>query len=286
MEPYFITVNKIQTAVYRSGKPGGEPLVFLHGGGLDSAMLSWKEVMEQMDGALELYAIDLPGYGRSDKPDIVYSIPMYADFLKAAFAQLGIARAHLAGLSMGGGIAIAFSLAYPQLVRTLTLVGSLGFYQRMPFHGLSRWFVNSRWNAKSYEWMKKNKKLMRWDIETTLFGDKSKVTDAFVDELFALLADPDGSRPWESFQRYEMGKDKMTTDLAPHLGELKMPVLIVNGEKDPGVPLRYAISANQSIPNSRLHVMKGCRHWAQKERPEEFAAVLKTFLSENGLSEL
>jgi pimeloyl-ACP methyl ester carboxylesterase len=73
----------------------------------------------------------------------------------------------------------------------------------------------------------------------------------------------------------------MTTDLTSHLSELKMPVLLVNGEKDSSVPMKSAVAASKAICNCQLYIMKGCRHWAQKERPDEFVQLLKTFLLTN-----
>lgn len=267
---------------HRQGKTN-EKLVFLHGGGLDNAMLSWKEVIELMGDQYDIYAIDMLGYGESDKPDIAYSIPIYVEFLYHILQQLKIGKTHLVGLSIGGGISIAFSLKYPQVVDKLILVDSWGYSNRMPFHTLCRWYVNSSLNAKSYKWLGKSENLVRWSIESTLIGDKNKISNELVTTLYTLIHEPKCNMPWESLQRYELGKKKATTDLASHLSELKMPVLIVNGEKDSGVPLKSAIAASKVIKNSQLHIMKGCKHWPQKERPEEFVQILSDFLLKHNL---
>ncbi|WP_406787017.1 alpha/beta fold hydrolase [Clostridium neuense] len=171
-----------------------------------------------------------------------------------------------------------FSNLFKTTYKVPSLIGSLGLYSKMPFHRFNRWFVNSRFNAKSYEWIGKSKAMVRWTISSSLFGDKNKISDELVDDLYTLVHEPNCNKAWESFQCYELGKKGMTTDLAVHLRELSMPVLIVNGEKDSGVPVKYAIAASKVIKNSRLHVMKGCKHWAQKERPEEFVQVFNEFL--------
>ena len=267
--------------VYHQQGETKEKIFFLHGGGLDNAMLSWKEVIELMGNRYDIYAIDLLGYGTSDKPDIAYSIPMYVEFLHNILQQLNIEKTHLVGLSMGGGISIGFSLKFPQMVNRLILIDSLGLYERMPLHALCRWFVNSQLNEKSYEWMGKSKKAIRWSITSSLFGDKKKVSDELVTSLYNLVREPNCNKPWESFQRYELGKKSMTTNLTSHLSELKMPVLLVNGEKDSSVPMKSAVAASKAICNCQLYIMKGCRHWVQKERPDEFVQLLKTFLLTN-----
>ena len=256
-----------------------EKIVFLHGGGLDNALLSWKEVIETMETHYDIYAIDLLGYGASDKPEIEYSIPMYVKLLHEVLGKLCIDKTNLVGLSMGGGISIGFSLKYPHMIEKLTLIGSVGFYERMPFHTFCRWYANSWLNTKSYEWLGKSKRLVKWAIASSLIGDKSKISEELVTNIYNLIREPNCNKPWASFQCYELGKKNMTTDLTSHVGELEMPILIVNGEKDSGVPIRSAIAASKIIKNSQIHIMKRCRHWAQKERPDEFAKVLKDFLS-------
>lgn len=278
MEQIVLKYQSYSVTVYHQPGNSDNKLVFLHGGGLDDAMMSWKEVIDLLGGQYDIYAVDQLGYGKSDKPHIVYSIPFYVECLHSLFEQLHINKASLAGLSMGGGNSIGFALKYPESVEKLILVDSMGFCERMPFHGLCRRFVNSSLNAKSYRWMGKSKELIRWSLQTSLFGDKSKISESVVDECYRLLNSPDCNVPFESFQRYELGKKTLTTDLMSHLGELKMPVLIVNGEKDSLVPAKSAAAASQVIQNSQLHIMKGCRHWAQKERPEEFVKALESFL--------
>lgn len=280
MEKIKLLYKSYLTTVYHRQGDTNEKIVFLHGGGLDNAMLSWKKVIDLMDNQYDIYAIDLIGYGESDKPDIQYSTPMFVEFLHDILNQLKIEKTNLVGLSMGGAISIGFSLKNSQMVNKLVLLGSVGLYDKMPYHTISRWFVNSWLNSKSYEWMGKSKKLVRWSIESTLIGDKSKVSDELVNTLYNLVNEPNCSKAWESFQRYELGKKKITTDLVSHLNKLHMPVLIVNGEKDSGVPVKAAESAAKTIESSQLHIMKGCKHWAQKERPEEFTTILGKFLSD------
>lgn len=277
MEQIQCTYQSYQIMVYHRPGMSGEKIVFLHGGGLDSAMLSWKEVIGQMDGSYDIYAIDLLGYGASDKPDVVYSLQLYTELLHDVLGQLGIMKANFAGLSMGGGTCISFALKYPQAVEKLVLVDSLGLYARMPFNSFCWHYVNSGWNEKTYEWERKSKRLVRW-AASALIGDKKKRTDEFIDALSSLIREPGCGKPFISFQRHELKQDKLTTDLASHLGELKMPVLLVNGEKDAAVPAKAAVAAAKVIPNCSLHIMKGCKHWAQKERPEEFAEILEQFL--------
>lgn len=280
MEKIALMYKSHKITVYHKQGKTDEKIVFMHGGAMDNSMMSWKEVIELMGNDYDIYAIDMLGFGESDKPDIVYSIPMFVELLYDVLEQLKIEKTTLVGLSMGGGISIAFSLKYPHMVDKLTVVDSMGLYSRMPHcHWFCRWYVNSKLNDKSNEWFGKSKKLVKWGITSTMFGDKNRVSDELVDDLYNLVHEPGSDKAWESFQRYEIGKKKLTTDLTSHLSELTMPVLIVNGEKDSAVPVKFAAEASKVIKNSKLHIMKGCKHWSQKEKPEEFVQVLKEFLS-------
>ena len=106
---------------YQRSSGSGIPVLFLHGGGLDSAMLSWQEVISMMPPEYDCFAVDLLGYGESDKPDLTYSVPLYAELVLFVMDQLGLASAHLVGLSLGGGIAIerVHLLAHQQRLRPL-----------------------------------------------------------------------------------------------------------------------------------------------------------------------
>lgn len=160
MEIINLTYKNYSVTVYHKKGETSEKLVFLHGGGLDNAMMSWKEVIELIGDKYDIYAIDMLGYGKSDKPDILYTISMYDEFLYDILKQLHIDRACLIGLSLGGGISIDFSLKFPNVVDRLVFIDSYGLSEKMPFHALCRWIVNSPLNSKSYEWFRKSKKLI------------------------------------------------------------------------------------------------------------------------------
>lgn len=258
-----------------------EKVLFLHGGALDYAMMSWEEAIGYMDKKYDIYAVDFLGFGESDKPRIEYSNGLFVDFIYSILMQLNITKTHMVGLSMGAGNAIGFSLKYPEMIDKLVLLDAWGFVERMPLQRLSSWFVHSSLNEKSYAWFAKSKMLVKWSLAGLLIGDKQNMSQKLVDDLYNLVKDTEANMAWISLQRYEVGKRKLTTDLAARLSELKMPVLIVNGEKDPVVSVKSATTASKTIPHCKLHIMKGCKHWPQKERPEEFSHVLCKFLSEN-----
>src|SRR6185369_1581798 len=102
----------------------GAPLVLLHGVGGDADQ--WAFVLGQLSAAHRVIAIDLPGFGRSDKPAIEYRVEGYVEFLDRFLTAIGIDRASLLGHSFGGWIVASFALAFPQRVDRLVLVDSAG----------------------------------------------------------------------------------------------------------------------------------------------------------------
>lgn len=109
----------------------GPPIILLHGGGVDSAIISWGEVIGYLAKDFRVFAPDLPGYGDSDKPDAEYSIPFYVDFLEHLMNTLDLKQTSLVGLSLGGGISIGFTLQHPSRVDKLVLEGAWGFLLKM-----------------------------------------------------------------------------------------------------------------------------------------------------------
>ncbi len=108
----ILNVNGLRIHCYQSGSKG-KPVLLLHGGGVDSAHLSWSPIIAPLGENFRVFAPDLPGYGQSDKPDVVYSIEYYTDFLRNLMDSLNLEKASLIGISLGGGIALSYTLNYP-----------------------------------------------------------------------------------------------------------------------------------------------------------------------------
>src|SRR5882724_5696096 len=98
----------------------GNPIVFLHGFGLDARM--WDGEVESFAPEHAVVRYDLRGFGRSSLPTAPFT---HVADLRTLMEQLGLARAHVVGLSMGGGVAIDFALTPPEMVRSLVLVDTI-----------------------------------------------------------------------------------------------------------------------------------------------------------------
>ena len=272
-----LTVSGTEIAYYSVGNTTGRPILLLHGGGVDSALLSWQEVMQKwQDDDYYLIAPDWPGYGASEKPNVNYSIDYYEQFLNQLITSLNLSNPILCGLSMGGAVALQYALHHPQQVEKLVLLAPWGISRSVPLSGIGKWYAKSRLNRLSYR-LCASRRLTRYLIATTLIGDPQRITPETVDSVRAAALDKDAGKAFQSFQINEICDSQQIGRLLPQLPSLSMPVLLVHGENDPGVPLSDAQAAASSIPNSRLEVFEQHKHWAQKESPQRFADLLRDF---------
>src|SRR5438034_10777632 len=103
----------------------GRPVLFIHGLG-SSGYMEWRFNLEPTATRHRVYAPDLPGYGRTDKPRARYTVPYFARFIERYMEDRGLRSAALIGASLGGRIALEVAFDRPGLVRKLALVNTLG----------------------------------------------------------------------------------------------------------------------------------------------------------------
>jgi pimeloyl-ACP methyl ester carboxylesterase len=277
IESRVLSVDGLQIRYFQAGTSGA-PLVLLHGGGVDSATITWGEALPMLAENHIVYAPDLPGYGASDKPDVTYTMDFYIRFLDHFLAALALPKVSLAGLSLGGGIALGFALDHPERVEKLVLVDSYGLQTRLPYHFLSTLFVRTWLNEYSYHLLRGSRSMARKSLEALVY-DRAAITDDLFNEVYAMLKDPATGRAWTSFQRDECHWTRVRSDFTPRLAALRTPTLILHGDLDTAVPLKDAQRAQALIPGAHLVVLKNRRHWALRDRPEEIVQLMEAFLS-------
>ena len=116
----FALVNHIRIAYERRGS--GVPLVLLHGFPLDHSI--WELILPWIDNKADLILPDLRGFGKSDGPDGTYTMEVLASDVFGILDYLKIAKAVIAGHSMGGYIALAFARLYPDRLLGLGLIST------------------------------------------------------------------------------------------------------------------------------------------------------------------
>jgi pimeloyl-ACP methyl ester carboxylesterase len=266
----------------------GTPVLFIHGLG-SSGYMEWRFNLEHTAARHRVYAPDLPGFGRTEKPRARYGVPYFTRFVERYMEDRGLRSATVVGASLGGRIALELALERPNRVRKLVLVNALGLGR--PNLQLSYGLVTLPRVGEAV--MKFAGDAVRWAPQAMIrrvaaryAGVSGNLKRTMDDEYFANLrevyaADGYSDAYLATVRSLVTFKALMAADhdLSRRLGEVKMPVQLIWGADDPLFPLAHATRAHALIARSRLAVMEGAGHTPQAERPEEFNRVLDNFLS-------
>jgi pimeloyl-ACP methyl ester carboxylesterase len=235
----------------------GEPVLLLHGWGASSQSLAG--VQEMLADARRAVALDLPGFGWSERPPTAWGTAEYARHVVGFMDALGIARAALLGHSFGGRVAIRMAVEHAPRVSRLVLVASAGI--RRP-HG-ARYQVRVR-----------TVKLVRG-----LFG--LPVWGRLGPRLIARLTERVGSRDYRAAGAMRPTLVKLVNeDLAPMLSAIQAPTLILWGDRDQEVPRSAMDLMAGAIPGARMVVFPGAGHFPFQDAPDAFSRELRAFMAE------
>lgn len=277
----FTLPEGAQVSTYVGGPEQGAPVVLLHGGGTDNALLSWQDTMPAlMQAGYRVYAPSFPGYGESPPHELSTTTDGLIRSLEALMDIWQLETAALVGLSMGGGLAIGYTLANQECVDRLVLVGPYGIQDRVPFHFLSYLYVRLPWVLDAaWAMMRRSRSTTRYMLNSLIRNPESR-TETLVDQVMEAIQNPHSQRTFAQWQRDEMGPSRVKTNYTGQLHEIAVPVLLVHGSHDAGVPLAYAERAVSRFPNARLEVFENAGHWTQRDYPERFNRLLLEFLAD------
>jgi len=269
----FLTIAGTRTFLVEEGPKDGPAVVLVHGFG-GSTFSYRKNVAPLAEAGFHVVTFDLPGFGLSDKKwDADYSHPAAADFVVAVITQLGIRRATLVGHSMGGNVVAHVAERHPEVVEKLVFVAPVFFEGKAP--GAGRWILRfppvRRWAQIIVRRQLKPPGSGR--TLRTGFGDPSLVTE----EVIEGYAAPRRMKDWE-LSLLGIARDTSKSALARPLAEIRVPVLIVWGDRDTWVPLSRGERLRKELPGAEWLVVPGAGHLVLEERPGDVDAGLIAFL--------
>ena len=273
----FIDINRMHLHYYAAGQPDAPAVVLLHGGGIDSAKIAWRHLIPELAKTHRVYALDLPAYGESDPPpdDVTYTQAFLERTVADFMAALGLGQVSIVGLSMGGGAALGYTLAQPARVEQLVLVDAYGVQDEAPFHLLSHLAVNFPGIARALAWrLIRANRLFLWAGLSRIFVNPLAATGQVLDDA----AESIRLEHFYEWLNNEMTADGCRTNYYPQLHTLTTPTLLVHGQFDLSIPLNWAERAADALPNGRLEIIPWCGHWVNREKPEDFNAVVLPFL--------
>jgi len=254
-------------------KGGGEPIVLIHGYG--AGMWVWEKQMDVLAKDYQVFAIDLPGHGFSDRPKIEYTPETYVRSLKGFMEGVGIEKAVLIGNSMGGGIAWGMAVSFPERVEKLILIDAvppdvLDQVQNNSF----RMLVEAK-DLPLFPYLiiaSRNRDSIQGVLEECV-SDKSLITREIIDRAFRLLRITGTTRVLASTFRHatEALKFKESLSLIPH------PTLVIWGEQDLIFPVTVGEKLHRVIPGSTLRTIPQSGHIPMWETPEAVNPLLLSF---------
>jgi 4,5:9,10-diseco-3-hydroxy-5,9,17-trioxoandrosta-1(10),2-diene-4-oate hydrolase len=262
---------------HRAGPADADAVVMLHGGGPGAtAWSNFGSTLPVFASRFDTLAVDQPGFGGSIAGRFEgHFFSHAADALAALLDELGIARAHLIGNSLGGGTAVAFGLRHPDRAGRLILMGpgglSLNVFTPDPSEGVRRL---TEFYAPPGPSPEKMARFLR-----TLVYDRRLVTDELVEERFRAATEPAAISGTRAMGATFTDPDRLEEGLLwRDAHRLRHEVLLVWGREDRVNPLDGALVALKVIRHARLHVFGGCGHWAHLEKFDEFNRLAFDFL--------
>jgi pimeloyl-ACP methyl ester carboxylesterase len=270
-KPQFITVNGRRIA-YDEVSPSNPEGTVLLLTGLGAKRQAWYNQLEVFGKYFRTIAIDNRDAGDSEASKENYSVPDLADDAAGVLQALGVERAHVAGISMGGFISLELTLRHPALVEKLvpvaTSAGGLSFAPSNPRIWFSRsWFKMLTRNTEQGELEKR--------VFAGIMGPGFAERNPQVMENIARIG---RYRPQTRDGYLRQVRACLTHNVAGRLKQITAPTLVIHGDKDPLVTLPNGKRIAAKIPNARLLVYPGVGHIPIIERAAQFNQDVLNFL--------
>jgi len=249
------------------------PMILIHG--FMGMAYDWRFNIQQLAKYFSVYALDLPGFGYSDKPlSFDYTSNGYAEFIASFLDAYRIERAVLVGNSMGGQIALMACLKYPERVAGLVLIDSGGYpksVEFLPFKLLKVPVIGEISMALI------NRAIMKIMLKKGIYFDSSFATDEVVNNYYGVYQTVNARRMPPMIMRRIM-KDEAC--IALRLNEIKCPTLIIWGTEDRVISPSRAEMFRRDISNSSALMIAQAGHMPQIEKSKAVNKAVIGFLSE------
>ncbi|MCT2346903.1 alpha/beta hydrolase [Niallia taxi] len=234
------------------------PIVLIHG--FASSTYTFRRVIPFLQKHYSVIAIDLPGFGKSDKStSFIYSFQNYAKLLLECMNQFGYSNFSIVAHSMGGQIALNMALLAPERVSKLVLLCSSGYLKRARKALIYTSYL-PLFDKLAYYYVQK--KGVRHHLNNVFF-DKTLINDEMIEEFGKPLSEKGFYKALIRLLRHREG------DLLPNqLQDIHAPTLLIWGEEDRVVPLEIGKRLVRDLPDARLITYKKTGHLITEEQPE------------------
>jgi pimeloyl-ACP methyl ester carboxylesterase len=263
----------IKINYYQAGQ--GPPVILLHGFG--ACAYTWRHLAPELAKDHRVFALDLKGYGLSDKPeDGKYAVSDQAEMVAAFIRTRDLHNLVIIGHSMGGGVTLMTYFKVrpdtPARIKKLVLIDSAGYPQKMPwFILLARIPVVNRLITRLL-----SPRFATYIVLKKCYYDNDKITEEQID-TYAYY----GSLPGAREVVRQTARQIMPGDIeavTARYKTIKVPVLIIWGAEDEVVPLSVGKKFKQDIPDAELVILPKCGHIPPEEEWQKTNDLVKAFL--------
>ena len=256
-------------------KGEGSPLLLIHGFG--ASTFTWREIAPALARQHRVIAVDLKGFGQSDKPfDERYSVFDQAELLKQLIIDKDLRDLTLIGHSFGGGVALVLALDEdPQLkgrIKKLVLLDTIAYPQDIPVA-----FKMLDMPVVSHVGVRMLPPAVQARLALRIaYLDNSKIDDDEVEMYAAPLRTAAGKHAISHSARQIMPED--LEEISKRYASIELPTLIAWCDYDRVVPLDVGLKLRRTLPNATLEIIDSCGHMPHEEQPEATLELIEDFL--------
>jgi len=264
LDECWITFDDLRVRYLETGKGNKNHILFIHG--LGSAADRWMKIPDSLPSNFHSIAIDLPGFGETDKPsDVVYTIEYFRKFIISFLKEISVSyeKLTLIGHSLGGYIASEVAIQNKNLVKELVLIDSSGMLNR-PTPVLEQYLKAA---------MDPTKDNVRKVFEK-MVADPSRVPIPLVDGFIRRINMPNAKHAFES----TLANSTSTQIGLDRLRLIEIPTLILWGAHDKVIPIEHSKFFKDSIRESQHEIIDDAGHAPFAEKPDQVSEILRNFL--------
>lgn len=251
---------------------GPNHVILLHG--FRANTFTWRYMIDPLaEAGFHVWAVDLLGFGFSDKPEEVqYTLDFFLDQINAFMEGQDIPKAHFVGSSMGGGLSLWMSLYHPQRINSLTLIGALGYPLDLPIYVSIGKHIGHFWMPFL------GPSMVRKGLEQVVYSEDSITPDQI--HAYSLpYCFPGGAMA--SLNTLKNFDNQRLKDLSTrYIREITYPLLIIWGKQDNLIPFHHFEQFCHDFPKARKMLIPQCGHIPQEEKPEIVQLGIIDFLKQ------
>jgi pimeloyl-ACP methyl ester carboxylesterase len=266
-----IVVAGLRSPVLQAGpEDAREAVVFVHGN--PGSSTDWSALVEATGAFARAVAFDMPGFGKADKPrSFSYQVSSYAEFIQGALEELAIERAHLVLHDFGGPFGLLWGLQHADAWASVVLI-NIGIMPGYEWHSMAKrwrtpvlgellqaWIPRAGWRRAM---QRANPKGLPPEFVEKMYDDYDRATRRAVLALYRATPDPSAT----------------AAQLAPAIGAMHKPALVVWGAKDPFIGVEYAERQREFFDVSDVAILPDSGHWPFQDDPRGVQAALLPFL--------